>query len=622
MLTKSNEENFLLKLLIQNFAITVATVVSLSMIFSSTNSMAENLGNFEQTGIAIKWNNWSEDAFKKSHEENKFVMLVLGADWSEDTQRMRENTFSDPLVAKIANESYIPIWVDVDNHLMVKHLFAGDIYPKLVVLTPQKRIVASLEGLTSATKTHLFLYNLLKKNSFDLIDSIVDLSSIENTTLTPHQRLRLLEYFSSQVDWYGGGYQGLTKKLPESMLLFLLSQDGNRQYDDLIKRTLSANYQLFDPIWGGVYRNSRYGTWQKPNFEKLTIDQGRNISIYSLAYMRDKDPKYRNAALSIASYLEKWVQTSNGAFYSSQSGYVQNESVNSKDYFSYDDTQRRAFGVPIVSNSILTDANASVAESLLLLARASGKTVFAEKAKALIEWILANLRLPNQTGFRHNLEVDTPPYLEDNLSVAQATLTLFETEQDAKWLKITTEILDYIELTFFETKNSKPLSGAVVGIGDLDIDGGTRRNVEQNCNLVRIAIRAYHYTMNPKYRHLASRALAFLVAVNPDMQVKYADSILLAYQDYNQSPFQFAIVGKKEDLRSKELLMSALRYPYLLKRVNIFDNDSPDTLQTLNIAFPPVTNAAIFACVDKRCTAAIYQAENLNQALINAGLKQ
>ncbi len=97
--------------------------------------------------------------------------------------------------------------------------------------------------------------------------------------------------------------------------------------------------KLIDPVWGGVYQYSAEGDWNHPHFEKIMQMQAEDMRVYLLGYMLWKDPAYLKAAQNIHRYLEGFLLSPDGCFYTSQDADLV-KGTHSGEYFALDDAGR------------------------------------------------------------------------------------------------------------------------------------------------------------------------------------------------------------------------------------------------------------------------------------------
>src|SRR5512142_91610 len=63
----------------------------------------------------IRWHEWSEEAFALAKQENKPVLLDIGAVWCHWCHVMDRESYDNPEVAQIVNERFIAVKVDRDE---------------------------------------------------------------------------------------------------------------------------------------------------------------------------------------------------------------------------------------------------------------------------------------------------------------------------------------------------------------------------------------------------------------------------------------------------------------------------------------------------------------------------
>ena len=86
----------------------------------------------------------------------------------------------------------------------------------------------------------------------------------------------------------------------------------------MARATLDAQRQLIDPVWGGVYQYSTDGDWKHPHFEKIMQMQAKNLRTYAQAWRLLEGTVLSRAAEKIRDYLDNFLTSPEGAFYTSQ----------------------------------------------------------------------------------------------------------------------------------------------------------------------------------------------------------------------------------------------------------------------------------------------------------------
>src|SRR5262249_52948924 len=152
----------------------------------------------------------------------------------------------------------------------------------------------------------------------------------------------------------------------------------------------------------------------------------------------------------IARYLNDFLTSPDGAFYTSQDAdVVQGE--HSADYFSLDDAQRRARGIPRVDKHIYTRENCWTINALARLYMASGDKKYLDRAIKAADYVIANRSISSSAGglppggFRHDENDAAGPYLGDTLAAGRAFLSLYEATADRNWLNRAIQAADFLK---------------------------------------------------------------------------------------------------------------------------------------------------------------------------------
>src|SRR5579862_4532051 len=63
----------------------------------------------------VRWNEWGNAAFEKAKNEDKPILLDIGAVWCHWCHVMDRESYENQEIARLINESYIPVKVDRDD---------------------------------------------------------------------------------------------------------------------------------------------------------------------------------------------------------------------------------------------------------------------------------------------------------------------------------------------------------------------------------------------------------------------------------------------------------------------------------------------------------------------------
>jgi len=293
----------------------------------------------------------------------------------------------------------------------------------------------------------------------------------------------------SAFDPNWGGF-GPAPKFPQPMTLEFLLRCSLRGYPgalDMARLTLDkmAAGGIFDQVGGGFHRYSTDGRWLVPHFEKMLYDNAQLVRLYTHAWQRTGDDRYRRVATRTANYLLRELRHPSGGFFSSQD--ADSEGVEGKFFvWSWDDLvaiageavarhlgatpegnweqtnvlwtpqpaapelqaevdealprlfeAREARVHPATDDKVLAAWNGLAISALAEAGRSFGEPRYTDAALAAAGFVLEALSADQGRLLRSWREgrKGGPGYLDDHACVAEACLTLYETTFDLRWLR-------------------------------------------------------------------------------------------------------------------------------------------------------------------------------------------
>lgn len=291
----------------------------------------------------VNWHPWNEQTLQKAQSENKLLIISIGYAACHWCHVMEDESFEDPEVARIMNENFISVKVDreerpdVDNlymnaaRLMTgsggwplnvlampdgRPFYAGTYYPKddwLKILNHfvelNKRdpnsIKIQAEKITQGINTLEDIPFIKKEPSFvmdDLYQTIADIKT--------------------KIDFEKGGKIEEQKFPMPTLWKFLLHYNYITEDPDAIKAvdiTLKNMFfgGIYDHLGGGFARYSTDENWAVPHFEKMLYDNAQLVDVYSQAWLKTKDPIYKQVVYESLDFVARELTAPNGAFYSS-----------------------------------------------------------------------------------------------------------------------------------------------------------------------------------------------------------------------------------------------------------------------------------------------------------------
>lgn len=581
-----------------------------------------------------EWRRFDNSLFAEAKRDNKYILMDLEAVWCHWCHVMDEKTYSNDQVLALLKERFICVKVDQDAQpdLSVKYedygwpatiFFDGDgreIVKRAGYIPPERmeRLLAAIikdpspEPEADEASGTAARQTLSKNNS----DSHADTDALNNTTLPAALKLELDKKHRQGYDpKYGawGTYQKFLDwdSVEYSMQLGLKGEKGGKER---AKKTLDGQLNLLDPAFGGVYQYSTDGDWKHPHFEKIMQMQAENLRIYALGYSLYGDEKYLAAGKSIASFLERFLRSPEGAFYTSQDADLV-PGKHSAEYFTLSNEERLKQGVPRVDKHIYARENGWAITALAALYGSSGEKKYLEQARTALAWVEKNRSLADgqQTkgGFRHDEKDANGPFLGDSLAMGRAYLALYGVTGERDYLKKAENVAGFIDDHF--------RVGAEPGFASAESEGKLIKPVkllDENVMLARFANGLHRATGQKRYKEMTGNAIAYLSLPEAARKRKIlVAGILLADLEANQEPTHITVVGKKTDSQALELFAAALRLPLTYKRIEWWD-PAEGPMPNADTDLPAdMDKAAAFLCSGGRCSRPAFAAADLSKIL-------
>ena len=332
----------------------------------------------------VHWREWSEEAFQAAREQDKPILLDIGAVWCHWCHVMDDGipgdpvhtgTYSDVRVAAIINERYIPIKVDNDRRPDVNARYNMGGWPTTAFLTPQGN---TLYGETYITPDRMLgLLDHVSVYYRDSKDDIAERIRAHEAEAAGEPRQiapglltsEIAEYATAAVkgnfDFAFGGF-GTQPKFPHTDALAFATlryaATGDDELRVIVDKTLMAmaGGGMYDTFAGGFFRYSTTRDWSIPHFEKMLEDNALLSKVCLQAARVFNEPRFAEIARDVHGWLmDVMYDPETGTFAGSQ------DADREDAYYGLPLDRRAALPTPYIDRTIYVNWNALMVSSLI-----------------------------------------------------------------------------------------------------------------------------------------------------------------------------------------------------------------------------------------------------------------
>jgi len=295
----------------------------------------------------VNWYPWNEEAFQLAKEENKPIFLSIGYSSCHWCHVMAHESFEDPEIAELLNQSFISIKVDREERPDIDSIYMNAVvamtgqggWPMSVFLTPDGKPFfggtyfppirrygspSFRDVLISITRSWQEAPAEILPVAEKLTRHLQESSrwgGWEKQPLREETIKAAFKELEASYDWSGGGW-GQAPKFPAPMTIeFLLqqAQRGNQKALEIARHNLSAMISggMYDLVGGGFHRYSTDATWFVPHFEKMLYDNAQLALVYLHAYQITGDSTFRRICEQTLDFMIRDLLQPAGGFSSS-----------------------------------------------------------------------------------------------------------------------------------------------------------------------------------------------------------------------------------------------------------------------------------------------------------------
>jgi uncharacterized protein len=288
----------------------------------------------------VDWWPWTEEAFAEARRRDVPVLVSVGYSACHWCHVMAHESFEDPSVAELLNDSFVAVKVDreerpdVDAVYMeaVQLLTGAGGWPMTVLAVPDGRpfwggtylpkanFVSLLEQVRSLWTTRRAaieddasrLAEAVRKGAEPPVPGagVVGLPALPPDAAEVYRAALSngVEGLLARFDPQWGGF-GSAPKFPQATNLGLLAyywwRSGDERALDALSRTLDgmSSGGIYDHLGGGFARYSTDRQWLVPHFEKMLYDNALLVLVYTQAWQLTGSARYRQVVDETVGYL-------------------------------------------------------------------------------------------------------------------------------------------------------------------------------------------------------------------------------------------------------------------------------------------------------------------------------
>ncbi|MEO6334565.1 MAG: thioredoxin domain-containing protein [Pyrinomonadaceae bacterium] len=296
----------------------------------------------------VDWYPWGDEAFAKAKAEDKPLLISIGYSACHWCHVMEHESFEDEATARIMNENFVNIKVDMEERPDVDQIYMTFVqlttgrggWPMNVFVTPDKmpffggtyfppagrynmpswpQILESISDAWNGKREELL------HSANEILGEIrrVGSSEFSSAAISIEQVESAFQSFTRSFDKTNGGFGGAPKFPPSMSLEFMLrywKRTGDETALEMVKFTARkmAEGGIFDQLGGGFHRYTVDAVWLVPHFEKMLYDNSQLIRLYLHLFQVTRDDFFKSVAVETLEYVKREMLDEAGGFYSSQ----------------------------------------------------------------------------------------------------------------------------------------------------------------------------------------------------------------------------------------------------------------------------------------------------------------
>jgi hypothetical protein len=316
----------------------------------SSNELAQAASAYLRSAAhqPVNWREWGDQAFAQAREQDKPILLDIGAVWCHWCHVMDRESYENPEVARLINEHYVAVKVDRDERpdidsryqTAVSALSGQGGWPLTAFLTPEGKPFYGgtyfppedqygRPGMRRVLEAVAHSYKVQRaqvvESAQKISEALAGAERLERGDKNTEEEIlkALIENIGGMYDARFGGF-GNAPKFPHPSALDLLLEayleTGQTWLLTVVTNTLEhmGRGGVYDQLGGGFHRYAVDERWTVPHFEKMAYDNAGLLVNYLRAYQVTRNRLFREIAEGILSFVENVLSHPQGGFYASQ----------------------------------------------------------------------------------------------------------------------------------------------------------------------------------------------------------------------------------------------------------------------------------------------------------------
>jgi uncharacterized protein YyaL (SSP411 family) len=311
----------------------------------------------------VLWREWNGEAFAQAKAQDKPILLDIGAVWCHWCHVMDRESYENAEVARVINESFIPVKVDRDERpdidaryqVAVSALTGQGGWPLTAFLTPDGKpffggtyfppddrggrpgMKRLLEAVAHNYRTQR---DQIHQSAAKIVEALGEVEHFKQGEDAADEKVvkAIVESIGGMFDAQNGGF-GSAPKFPHPAAIDLLLEVYLETRQDWPLNIVTSTLEhmgrggVYDQIGGGFHRYSVDERWIVPHFEKMSYDNAGLLGNYLRAFQLTGNKFFREIALGILGFLENVLSHPEAGFCASQDADINLD--DDGDYFTW-----------------------------------------------------------------------------------------------------------------------------------------------------------------------------------------------------------------------------------------------------------------------------------------------